>query len=386
MLANGTLMTLDKLRDELSGIEPLNEHNFPTSSQVSWEVAEDWMKVHEADPTSVFLTTPGGTKHQFTRQSVIEAAAAAKIPRQVTPWLPSSILQDILNWSYRAGLGSKEHKMLVHPRENADPLTMAFCRGTPVQFSNLAMLDVIEEGIRKVYGSADILVDSGGAKFTSNLERTNMRLVIPEKSRTMARTRTTDDTWSAGVAFTNSLVGQSHPGTSLNAYLFRWWCTNGETEQLAGSGRLNRRVITSEEDALEWAKKSVDEILGGLEPAFDAVQALADIPVGAGQGSENVMVSQVLRDLFAQNNIPQRERNRIIAQMAELGGDLTMYDIQAAITFAANDETISPRTADRLLELGGAVAHASSNRCDGTLPHGCHQLLPEGFAALAAQN
>jgi hypothetical protein len=97
------------------------------------------------------------------------------------------------------------------------------------------------------------------------------------------------------------------------------------------------------------------------------------------------MVSQVLRDLFAHNSIPQREQHRILAQMAELGGDLTMYDIQAAITFAANDETISPRTVDRLLELGGAVAHASSARCDGSLPHGCHQLLPDNFAALAAQ-
>jgi hypothetical protein len=388
MLEKGTLMTLPKLREELSQIEPLHEHIIPTSSQITWEVGEDWNKVTPEEACNVFLQSPGGTRYQLTRQSVIEAAAAARMPRQVTQWMPPNILGDFLNWAYRTGLGDKDHKVLYHPRPgNAEPLILAACRGTPAQFSNLQFLDVIEAGIHKAYGdSAEIYVDSGGRKYASDLERTNLRLVVPEKSRTMGGTRVGDDTWSAGVALTNSLIGVTHPGTSLNAYLFRWWCTNGCTEQLASGGKLNRRVISSEEDAYAWAEHAVNEVLGGLEAAFDSVQALAHMPVGGGQGTENVMVRQVLRDLFSQNNIPQRERNRIIAQMAELGGDLSMYDIQAAITFAANDESISERTADRLLELGGAVAHASSARCDGTLPHGCHQLLPDGFAELAAQS
>jgi len=307
-----------------------------------------------------------------------------------------SILQRFLNWAYRTGLGEKDHKLLYHPRPahtipnpdggdpiavpEQEPLALAMCRGTPSQFSSIALLDAAVGGIQAVYGSSDILVDTGGAKFHADLERTNMRLIVPERVRSIARTRVSDDIWSAGISVANSLIGVSHPGTSVSAYLFRWWCTNGCTDTLASSSKINRRTITSPEDAYTWARQAVDEALAGVEGVFDDIQALADIPVG-GTGQDNVRVSQVLRDLFAQNAIPQRERNRILAQLAELDGDMSMYDIQAAITFAANDGSISPRTVDRLHELGGHIAHAHHDRCGA-----CHQLLPDDFVAMTMQS
>jgi len=379
MLEQGKLMTLDSLRESLSQIEPLNDHTFPTHSNIEFEVGENWGQVSLDQPTNVFLTTGGGTRYQLTRQAAEEAGAYAKMPRGLSPWMAPDIYQDFLNWAYRTGLGDKEYKLLSHDRDDAPPLALAMCRGTISQFSNLALLDAAEAGIREAYGSADILVDSGGVKYHNGLERTNMRLIVPEQARSVARTRVLDDSWSAGIAVANSLIGVSHPGTSVSGYLFRWWCTNGCTDTLASGGRLSRRTITSAEDAYAWARQSVDEILGGLEGTFDAIQNLADVPVGGSDG-ENVRVSQVMRDLFAQNSIPVREQNRIMAQMAELGGDLSMYDVQQAITFAANDDSISPRTADRLLELGGHVAHALHDRC-GT----CHQILPDDFVAMVAQ-
>lgn len=381
MLELGKLRTLDQLRENLSTIEPLHEHTFASSSGNQFTLSEDWAKAAEGQGSGSFFATggQGGVRYELTRQSILEFAAYAKLPRGVSPFMPPNILETYLNWCYRGGLGeSKEFKLLSHNRDNADPLALAGCRGTITPFSSLALLGAAEAGIQAKYGEGvQILVDSGGSKLHNGLERTNMRLVIPETERTISGTRVSDDRWSVGIDMKNSLIGVSHPGTGVAGYLFRWWCTNGCTDQLAsaGGGKLSRRTISTPEDAYEWARQSVDSILGGLETQFDHIQELATIPVGGGSGSGNVRVSQVLADLFAQHSIPQREQRRIMAELAELGGDLTLYDVQAAITFAANDESISPRTADRLLQLGGHVLHAPRDRCGN-----CHQLLPDGYA------
>jgi len=402
MVAEGKLMSLTTLREELGKIEPLTEHVFPTSPDITFEIGEDWASAPTEQSANAYLITPGGTRYQLTKQSVLEFGAYAKMPRGLSPWMAPNIYQDFLNWAYRQGLGeNKEYKILAHERpahaetgpdgqiiqvpEQA-PLALAACRGTISQFSNLALLDAVEAGVRKLYGSSEILVDSGGVKFHNDLERTNLRLIVPERVRNVHHTRVSDDRWSAGVALTNSLIGVSHPGTSVSGYLFRWWCTNGCTDMLAQGSRLSRRTIADPADAYAWAAQAVDDVLGGLESTFAHIQDLAHIPVGGGEGSQNVRVGQVLSDLFNEHSVPQREQRRIMAQMAELGGDLSMYDVQQAITFAANDDSISPRTADRLLELGGYMAHASHQRCDGTLPGGCHQLLPPELAGMVSQS
>lgn len=393
MVESGKLMSLDGLRTALSRIEPLAEHVFPTSPEISFEISPDWAATPADQPASAYLNTPGGSRYQLTKQAVLEFGAYAKMPRGLSPWMAPSIYQDFLNWAYRSGLGEdKEYKILAHDRPALEdgttppPLALAACRGTISQFSNLALLDAVEASVRKQYGSSEILVDSGGRKFHSDLERTNLRLIVPERIRNITHTRVSDDRWSVGVALTNSLVGVSHPGTSISGYLFRWWCTNGCTDMLAQGSRLSRRTISDPADAYAWAEHAVDEVLGGLEQTFEHIQSLAHIPVGGGEGSQNVDVSRVLGDLFTAHSVPVREQHRIMAQMAELGGDLTLYDVQQAITFAANDDTITPRTADRLLELGGYVAHASHQRCDGSLEGGCHQLLPPELVAMAQQS
>src|SRR6266851_2262755 len=248
MLAEGKLMPLNTLREELGKIEPLTEHVFPTSADITFQIGEDWAAAPTEQAANAWLVTPGGTRYQLTKQSVLEFGAYAKMPRGVSPWMAPNIYQDFLNWAYRQGLGeNKEYKILAHDRPPAEdgttlaPLALAACRGTISQFSNLALLDAVEAAVRQRYGSSEILADSGGAKFHNDLERTNLRLIVPERVRNIAHTRVSDDSWSAGVALTNSLTGVSHPGTSISGYLFRWWCTNGCTDMLAQGSRLSRR-------------------------------------------------------------------------------------------------------------------------------------------------
>ena len=116
-------------------------------------------------------------------------------------------------------------------------------------------------------------------KFTHNLERTNLRLIVPGQQRVISGTRVADDSWSAGIQLRNSLAGTEQ--TAIDGYLFRWWCTNGCTDTLAEVSALNRRQFPSPEEAYEWARESVDEILGSLEGSFDAVQSTTGCPGGA---------------------------------------------------------------------------------------------------------
>jgi hypothetical protein len=366
------LLTLDQVTERLAAIEPLAEQTYQVSNQLDFEVGENWASVGEDDPTDAYLVTPGGTRYQMTKKALLEAGAHPGIPRGYQQRLAPNLLRDQLRWWYQSGLGAEhEFKVLSQEREGQDPLALAFARGTVTPYSNVAFLEAIVAGIREKYGPlTEILADY---KFNNDLERTNIRLIIPESERAITGTRVEGaDTWAAGVDFTNSLVGLSHPGTSLDGYLFRYWCTNGMTDTLLGAGKLRRRSVDTPGDAYEWAKRSVDSILGHLDGAFDNIQALTQVPVGDD-------VTLVLGDLFNQHGIPVSERNKIIAAMANLGGDITLYDVQQAITQAANEDGLSARTVDRLLRLGGFTAHAAHERCHGQFEGGCRRLVPEGW-------
>jgi hypothetical protein len=278
---------------------------------------------------------------------------------------PANLLEDQLNWWMRGGLGARELKVMAKQRENVDePLALAVCRGTITPFSNLRILDAVTEGIQSAYGDGEILVDF---KFAHSLERTNLRLVVPGHARNIAGSSLADDTWCTGIEVDNSLIGLKQ--TAVHGYLFRWWCTNGCTDTLTSSGGLARRSVNTPDEAYEWARASVDAVLGGLESTLDAVQALTQIPLGAD-------VTLVLGDLFDQYAIPVRERQRVLAYMAD-NETHTMYDLMQAITRAANGTDLEPNAIRRLLEMGGHTAHAATLRCGPD--HPCRRLMPEGY-------
>jgi hypothetical protein len=358
------LLTLDQVREQLAATEPLQELTFPTSKTTKFTLQPGWADTTMESPTSAILRTPAGAEYQLTRKAVEEAGAYCGAPRGFQNRLPATILEDILDHFFQEGFGDKEFKLLGMEQAGAEhPLAMAMCRGTITPFSNLRLLDVAIERIQALYGTgAEIYADY---KFRHDLEMTNLRLIVPGASRTITGTRVADDTWCAGLDIRNSLIGLKP--TDISAYLFRWWCTNGATSTLASSGKFSRRGKHDDDDVWTWAESAVNEALGGLEGVFDAVQTLTTIPV-------NGDTTVVLKDLFAQYGVPQRERQRVIEDMADLGGDITLYDIQQAITRAANAPDLPSRAIEQLLGLGGHVAHAATARCNS-----CRRLLPEGW-------
>src|SRR5690606_34848398 len=128
--------------------------------------------------------------------------------------------------------------------------------------------------------------------------------IVPEVGREVTGGGLSDvpsgeaDEWSGGVHLTNSLMGKSQ--TKLETYLFRWWCTNGATSTMDNVGVWSRRG-DADQDVYEWARDSVDEVLGGLEGQFDAVQRLTALNV---EGH----VADIVKEIYDTYGVPVSQR------------------------------------------------------------------------------
>jgi hypothetical protein len=369
------LLTLDQAREKLSATEPLQDFKFEAQSGVVFRIDPDWDKVSEtargSDTMNAFVRLyPNGDEYQLTKDSLLEAGAKVGIPRKLQERTPSHLLEQQLNWWFggNSGWEGREFKGFVRGEAGPDsvPVVVAFGSGTIRPFSNLRLLDELVQGIKSHYPawSADeVLLDY---KFTHSLELTHGRLVVPGHVRNVRGPGTADpsDMWSVGVQWRNSQLGLKP--VSVDGYLFRWRCTNGMTDTLVTSGQFNRRAGGYEDDDVyAWAQAAVDNVLGGLEQSLEGVQAATEIPVEQD-------VNLVLDDLFRQHSVPAKLRQEVIRYMADVGGELSMYTVLNAITAAANDSELSDSSVDKLMRVGGHVAHSASLRCAS-----CRRIKPE---------
>jgi len=361
------LLTLDDVRETLATTEPFTDVVFkPPQAQIRLE--HGWAAGEESALADAWLRVSGQEDEiQLTKEAALEVGAFCRLPRKLQEEAPVDLVQTWVNRILTEDLARyKEVKLLVRPGMNTGT---ALTNHTIQPFSNLQFLDIMLEGIAAAYGAeagSGVLADY---KFTHSLERTNLRLIVPGAQRVVSGTRVADDTWSAGIQLRNSLAGVEQ--TALDGYLFRWWCTNGCTDTLAEVSALNRRQTPDPADAYDWARESVEEILGGLENSFDAVQSTTEVQVEPDQ------VAAVVRDLFTEHAVPARSRERIVAELADTGEDMTVYDVLQAVTVSANAEGVSPDATEQILRLGGHIAHVTStDRCGE-----CRRILPGGFSA-----
>ncbi len=353
------LTTLDDVRERLAKTEPLNSSGFTVGHDVWFKIDQNWNAVVEDLPdeslVDAYVTLPGGRELQFTKEALLEATSICGLPKGYVQRAPAQFIAPQLNYWFRGGLPDNDYKVL-----STDTTALAVTRQAVKPYSNLRLLDEVLGGIEAKYGVGEVLVDR---KFTHSLRSTHMRVIVPEQSRVIERTGTENDTWSLGLQVKNSLIGEDQ--TAVDGYLFRYWCTNGMIDTHESSGTWSRRGGQGQGDEVyAWARASVDEILGGLEHSFDAVQELVDIPV------EGEAVS-VLRDIFAQYKIPTDQQNSVIAEMVEQK-NLNMYSVVNAITTVANNVDLKPSHVERLMRVGGDLTHTAHSRCDA-----CRRLLPD---------
>lgn len=358
------LHSLDFARELLAKTEPLSTHGFTVGSGVRFVVSPGWhhgaanLAGTELVEAAIEIGVgPGTQTFQLTLDTLLEAAAISGISRTKALTWPAELLERPLNYFFREGLlnraGTHDYQLLV-----AGGYGAALTKANVNAFSNLRLLEQILNGVEEFYGKGEVLVDY---KLTHTLKKTVIRLIVPGNTRQIRNTGVADDTWSTGIQLRNSLIGDDK--TSIDGYLFRWWCTNGATDTHASSGVWSRKG-GREADVYEWARTAVDNVLGGLEPALDAVQNMVDIPI---EGHAN----DVLRDVFEYYRVPVAQRTRIIENMVEAGTRLNMYTVMNAITAAANDTTMDPGQIENLLRMGGDLPYAASSRCDG-----CRRLMP----------
>jgi hypothetical protein len=368
------LLTLDQARTRLATTEPLNEFKFTSQPGVRFRLQDNWHEVSEEsqgiDRMDSYVTLyPGGDEYQLTKDALLEAGAKVGIPRKLQERTPAHLLQPQLDWwfSGNGGWEDREFKGFVSGQAGPDsvPLMVAFGSGTISPFSNIGIIDKLAEGLCAAYRvpEDELLVDY---KFTHSLELTHGRLIVPGNLRNITGPGTADpsDNWSTGVQWRNSQLGLRP--VSVDGYLFRWRCTNGMCDTLVTSGKYNRRQSGHDEgDVYEWARASVDNVLGGLEHVLQGVQDSTTIPVESD-------VNLVLDDLFRQHNVPGKLQQEVIRNMADTGGELSMYTLIQAVTAVANGPGVAPAAVDKLMRLGGHIAHSAEKRCDS-----CRRLMPE---------
>jgi hypothetical protein len=375
------LLTPDEFREELSKTEPLTSLRFAPGSletHVSYgtDVGDDgaerrWHSREWTDAAPAWLHSRELGTVQLTYQAAQQLGSECRVPRQLQESWPDALLAEVVNWTLANGLdNTKDLKVLQaglgkDPDGNECPLAVASCRGTLTPFSNLRLFDAMINAAQKRYGSdTEMYVDY---KRTNDLDHTTGRLIVPARSIDITGTRVDDDTWSVGIQFDNSVIGTKQ--TQVKGYMFRWWCTNGQIDTAHMSPGFKRRNQT-EDDVVAWVTEQVDEIFSGMEEhSFGAIQETAHQEVGD-------LVVPTLRDLFERASLPSREQKRVLENMAETDGTLTMYDLVNATTRVANQQGLTWRQQEQLMTMGGAMIHSGA-RC--TQEHPCHRYLPAGW-------
>lgn len=359
------LLSVDHVREVLQTTEPMSPLPFTVGDAVKFRADPDWHHgVHakaDTEPVAVYATLGRGRfarDFQLTKGTLEETCAAFGFNRPYTLNCPAALLVPHMNYWFREGLlinarKKKDFQFLVR-----DDTAVAFTRQSLLPFSNLALLDQALDGIKAKYGEVEVLVDY---KFNHSLRGTGIRLIVPNAYRLLTNTGTDNDIWSMGIQMKNSLTGVSQ--TSVEGYLFRWVCTNGQIDAQANSGVWTRRPTATEAEVYEWARVAVDDVLGGLEGALDAVQQLTGLHIDGA-------LSDTLRDVFEHYRVPLASRNKIIKHLEAYDGEITMYVVMNAITQVANDQGLEPSVVDGLMRIGGDLPYTASQRCGA-----CRRML-----------
>lgn len=284
-----------------------------------------------------------GTEVAMSKECVFELASAIGLNRAWAKRVPGDILAHDLNYGLK-NMMPKGARVLAH-NDNA----LAIVEGTVVPYSNIRLLDTVLAEARKVYGvtDSDLYLDK---RLSHDLRSTHMRIVVPEHVRQINSTRNgdrVDDDWSTGIQIRNSLTGENP--TTIEGYLFAWWCTNGCATTYFEGKPWSRRGGSTEDITMIWARSVIEEVLGGLEHLMDDVAALT-------QQSLVGETADVLHDIFARFNVGPVLRKLINDRMAD-NDDLTMYGLMQAVTSAANDPTVTPSQRLQLTAIGGAIPY-----------------------------
>lgn len=346
------LLTLDEVYEKLGKTEPFSLDNLVPESKVRFRLGDNWAEEYvkggeEAIDASVEIN---GVEKSLSSNALADFGRHFKFPMTYAMTVPTSLTERLLNYHYSVGLEDADLRVFA-----VGGTVQSVGKSTLESFSNLAILDGVIDAVREKYGSnVEILADY---KFQNSLPATDIRLIVPEAAHVMRDTNMPDvpmggsDEWSMGIHIANSITGSRQ--TSVEPYLFRWWCTNGATQSYDQAGRWNRKANGQHiEDVVAWAERVVEESFEGMRDSFERVQRLNAIKLRDGNTAD------VLREIYTQFKVPIAQQSAISEALLE-APELNMYTLQNAITQSANDPELSPDRQDKLMRIGGEVINMS---------------------------
>lgn len=358
----GQLVELDEVMDAMATAEPVVGLPFAVSDDNAGSLGRARVRFEPVDNTSQLVAQGsmpddsntifefGGDDYRMTNEGLLHLTSSLGITKKYAAKVDGEMLVDHVNWwlnGNQSGYATALQSLIV----GGDHVG-AVTKETTTPFSNLSLVSGVVERLRAEYGQdSDIAVDY---KWSHSLERTNVRLIVCDGPSYAPRA---GDEWALGLDYQNSLTGKSGVSTSLGAYLFRWWCTNGMTSTHANLGTWNRRTGGQDvSEVREWMAEGVSEILLAAVPEFEALEVMANASI---EGE----VAYALEDVFETYRLPDGVRRAIMDNMVN-SDDLTLYGVHAAVTQAANDPDMSEGQRASLLSVGGDLIHASRDRCE----------------------
>jgi hypothetical protein len=346
-----SLLTVEKAQEVLAASEPLVEYPLDTDNtrfliEDAWNHGLDAKDGSDLVDAAVIL---GGHEVQLSKDALLQATSLCGLTSAYVKRTPAKLIEPHLNYWYgEQGIGNRPAKLLV-TNGNAAAVT----RQSIVPFSNLKLLSRVLDGL----DGEEVYVDS---KFHHSVAGTYLRLVLPSRSFVVQDTGVDDDEWLMGISLYNSLTGKGK--TSINGYLFRWWCLNGAIDTKATSGTWTRSMGNGDSsDVYDWAAEVVGSVVSSLEDSPRMLQDMVGLSI---EGD----VSQILQDLFEDYKLPARDRKAIIANMVE-DDELTMYSLMQSVTEVANSMDITPDEQAKLMSVGGDLTVSAAHRCGS-----CHRI------------
>lgn len=341
------LLSVEEVLDTLAEKEPLDSEFISIENDIKFKFNVGWDEEINfgamSSPSGVEMDIDGSSR-SLTREALFSATSNAGLPAALVKKMPGDLLKTNLEYFYGDGMADKEYNALI-----VDGQVSAFTRPSITPYSNLALVESVFKGIRARYGKDTLVM--ADYKISNTLTKTDVRFIIPGESWVINDTDMPDvpsgsaDIWNVGVHVSNSLIGKTQ--TKIEAYLFRWWCTNGAVTVPFSESTAWRRGTDGDDGVYEWAEFQTEDVLSHMKEEFARIQAMTKDVVEEPDA--------FLRSLFDSAHLPANLRQQVIRYLEDFEGPLTLYVVMQAITRLANNVSMSSDNIDRLLHMGGAV-------------------------------
>ena len=354
-----TLYTVDEARELLdsnvTSTITLDDH-----TKAGFDAPEQWTTDFSmADPEENLgaSLTIGGHDYDFTKEALLDFTSKFHLNKKYVGLLPPSLLVPQMNhWLI-------ENETPIRLLVDGDNIIGVAKSASAPLFSSEAVFDYVIGAIHDATGVApsELLVDY---KLTNNLKETAFRVIVPGlHSFTVESQRdgqAKEDVWNYGFSVRHS-QSALFP-TSIEGYLFAWWCTNGQITTHASSGKFDRRSHEADLEILgDWLKEKVEDISVDMPGELEAVSKLTTIDL---KGEMTDAASEV----FKHYKVPAQARQSVLNNLVE-SDDWTAYGLMNAVTQAANPSDVDENLRQLLHRTGGDMAVAFAERCDT-----CHRI------------